>query len=262
MVVSNYCYSIWGHWLNSCQGLNFIWGFFSPSAKITAQLWIIATLDFQSKGLMKFVSLQIVKFACLVTSAHMQYHSSDTHQKYLECLLKHHILKEAQLMTWERSKTKIDKCGNTTDRKVCTVCIVIFDQQILVGKREKNFWRNNNARKEATCKEKCVKNGSVNETTDTTKRKGVLKDTYLFHCLFFFVKMKKQLLVFMVILTFLTPKETTIYFFNKVKADHENQRNDCQSKKSLIVKQILLVSTKGNVWRRVWRIWILILVVG
>lgn len=185
MVVSNYCYSIWGHWLNSCQGLNFIWGFFSPSTKITAQLWIIATLDFQSKGLMKFVSLQIVKFACLVTSAHMQYHSSDTHQKYLECLLKHHILKEAQLMTWERSKTKIDKCGNTTDRKVCTVCIVIFDQQILVGKREKNFWRNNNARKEATCKEKCVKNGSVNETTDTTKRKGVLKDTYLFRCLFF-----------------------------------------------------------------------------
>lgn len=112
MVVSNYCYSIWGHWLNSCQGLNFIWGFFSPSAKITAQLWIIATLDFQSKGLMKFISLQIVKFGCLVTSAHMQYHSSDTHQKYLECLLKHHILKEAQLMTWERSKTKIDKCGN------------------------------------------------------------------------------------------------------------------------------------------------------
>ena len=39
--------------------------------------------------------------------------------------------------------------------------------------------------KEATCKEKCVKNGSVKEITDTTKRKGVLKDMYLFHCLFF-----------------------------------------------------------------------------
>ena len=205
---------------------------------------------------MKLVSLQIMKFGCLVTSAHIQCHSSDTHQKYLECLLKHHILKEAQLMTWERSKTKIDKCGNTTDRKVCDL------RPTDTGwKKGKNYWRNNNARKEATCKEKCVKNGSVKETTDTTKRKGVLKDTYLFHCLFF-VKMKKQLLVFMVILTFLTPKETTIYFFDKVKADHENQRNDCQSKKSLIVKQILLVSTKGNVWRRVWRIWILILVVG
>lgn len=142
---------------------------------------------------MKFISLQIVKFGCLVTSAHMQYHSSDTHQKYLECLLKHHILKEAQLMTWERSKTKIDKSGNTTDRKVCTACIVIFDQQILVGKREKNFWRNNNARKEATCKEKCVKNGSVKEATDTTKRKGVLKDTYLFHCLFFFCEDEKAI---------------------------------------------------------------------
>ena len=133
IVVSNYSYSIWEALV---KFLSF-WGFFSPSTKITAQLWIIATLDFQSKGLMKFISLKIVKFGCLVTSAHMQYHSSDAHQKYLECLLKHHILKEAQLMTWERSKTKIDKCGNTTDRKVCTVCIVIFDQQILVGKREK-----------------------------------------------------------------------------------------------------------------------------
>ena len=138
---------------------------------------------------------------------------------------------------------------------------VIFDQQILVGKREKTTEEITMLGKRQLVKKKCVKNGSVKETTDTTKRKGVLKDTYLFHCLFF-VKMKKQLLVFMVILTFLTPKETTIYFFDKVKADHENQRNDCQSKKSLIVKQILLVSTKGNVWRRVWRIWILILVVG
>ena len=37
----------------------------------------------------------------------------------------------------KKRNKKIDKCGNKTDRKVCTVCFVIFDQQILVGKREK-----------------------------------------------------------------------------------------------------------------------------
>ena len=100
MVVSNYSYSIWEALVKFLSKPEFHFeASFLQALKITAQLWIIATLDFQSKGLMKFISLQIVKFGCLVTSAHMQYHSSDTHQKYLECLLKHHILKEAQLMT-------------------------------------------------------------------------------------------------------------------------------------------------------------------
>ena len=35
---------------------------------------------------------------------------------------------------------------------------------------------------------------------------------------------------------------------------HENKGNDHQLKKLLIVKQILLVSTIGNIWGTVWRI--------
>ena len=42
-------------------------------------------------------------------------------------------------------------------------------------------------------------------------------------------------------------------------SDHENKGNDHQLKKLLIVKQILLVSTLGNVKITVWRINILIL---
>ena len=40
---------------------------------------------------------------------------------------------------------------------------------------------------------------------------------------------------------------------------HENKRNDLQLKKLVIFKQILLVSTFGNVKRTVWRICILML---
>ena len=39
---------------------------------------------------------------------------------------------------------------------------------------------------------------------------------------------------------------------------HWNNGNDHQLKKLLIVKQILLISTTGNIWRTVWRICILI----
>ena len=39
----------------------------------------------------------------------------------------------------------------------------------------------------------------------------------------------------------------------------QNKRNDHQLKKLLIVKQILPVSTLGNVKRIVWRMWILML---
>ena len=41
--------------------------------------------------------------------------------------------------------------------------------------------------------------------------------------------------------------------------DHENKGNNHQLKRLLIVKQILLVNTLGNVWRTVWRIYILML---
>ena len=40
---------------------------------------------------------------------------------------------------------------------------------------------------------------------------------------------------------------------------HENNENESRFKKLLIVKQILLVITTGNVERSVWRIWMLLL---
>ena len=45
----------------------------------------------------------------------------------------------------------------------------------------------------------------------------------------------------------------------KHKAGHENKGNDPQFKKLLIVKQILLVRTIGNVKRTMWRMWILMI---
>ena len=40
---------------------------------------------------------------------------------------------------------------------------------------------------------------------------------------------------------------------------HENKGNDHQLKNVLIVKQMLLVSTLGKVWKTVWRLCILML---
>ena len=46
---------------------------------------------------------------------------------------------------------------------------------------------------------------------------------------------------------------------NRLPSGHENKGNNPQQKMLLIVKEILLVSTFGNVQRTVCRIWILML---
>ena len=57
---------------------------------------------------------------------------------------------------------------------------------------------------------------------------------------------------------------TSIYFFLTISSRHhklkwEDWINYHQLKELFVVKQILLVSTLGNVWRTVWRIYILML---
>lgn len=43
----------------------------------------------------------------------------------------------------------------------------------------------------------------------------------------------------------------------KISLSKENKQNHHQPKKPLIFYQILLASTSGNAWRKVWRIWTL-----